>query len=95
MTSTRPVTYDRIGFDYNQHRAAEPSVVRSLLRLLDLPIGSVIADVGAGTGNYSNALARQGYKLLAIEPSELMRCQAMRVADAQWLAGVAERPATA
>jgi len=90
MPTPKPVTYDRIGFDYNRHRAAEPSVVRSLIRLLDLPIGSVIADIGAGTGNYSTALARQGYKLRAIEPSDLMRSQAMRVADVQWLAGAAE-----
>jgi ubiquinone/menaquinone biosynthesis C-methylase UbiE len=90
MPKRRPVTYDRIGFDYNRHRAAEPSVVRSLALLLDLPVGSVIADIGAGTGNYSNALAREGYKLLAIEPSDLMRRQALRVADVKWFAGAAE-----
>ena len=70
MPARGRVTYDRIGFGYNQHRAAEPSVVQSLVRLLDLPVGSVIADVGAGTGNYSNALAGHGYKLYAIEPSD-------------------------
>jgi len=84
------VTYDRIGFDYNRHRAAEPSLVRQLVRLLDLPAGSVIADIGAGTGNYSNALAGQGYRINAIEPSQVMRSQAPRVVDVQWLAGVAE-----
>jgi SAM-dependent methyltransferase len=90
MSTRRPVIYDSIGFDYNRHRAAEPSVVRSLLRLLDLPIGSVIADIGAGTGNYSNVLAQHGYKLYAIEPSAVMRSQALRVESVQWLAGTAE-----
>jgi ubiquinone/menaquinone biosynthesis C-methylase UbiE len=90
MSTRRPVIYDTIGFYYNRHRAAEPSVVRSLVRLLDLPIGSVIADVGAGTGNYSNALAGHAYKLYAIEPSAVMRSQALRVENVQWLAGAAE-----
>jgi len=90
VTTQKLRTYDRIGVDYNRHRAAEPSVVRELIRLLDLPAGSVIADIGAGTGNYSNALARHGYKILAIEPSELMRSQARRVPDVQWHAGAAE-----
>jgi ubiquinone/menaquinone biosynthesis C-methylase UbiE len=90
MPRPRPATYDRIGYDYNRHRAAEPTVVRSLVRLLDLPIGSVIADIGAGTGNYSNALAREGHRLLAIEPSGIMRSQALRIEGVQWLAGAAE-----
>ncbi len=90
MPERSPVIYDRIGVDYNQHRAAEPSVVRSMISLFDLPIDSAIADVGAGTGNYSNALARHGYKLYAIEPSAVMRSQALRVDNVQWLAGAAE-----
>ncbi|MFZ5866441.1 MAG: class I SAM-dependent methyltransferase [Thermodesulfobacteriota bacterium] len=90
MTTPRVATYDRIGIDYNRHRAAEPSVVRELVRLLGLPPGSVIADIGAGTGNYSNALAQQGYKLHAIEPSDVMRGQAARNPDVQWHAGTAE-----
>jgi len=90
MPARGSVTYDRIGFGYNQHRAAEPSVVQSSARLLDLPVGSVIADIGAGTGNYSNALAQHGYKLYAIEPSAVMRGQVLRVENVQWLAGAAE-----
>ncbi len=90
MPTRSHVIYDRIGSGYNQHRAAEPSVVQSLVRLLDLSVGSTIADIGAGTGNYSNALARQGYKLYAIEPSAVMRRQALCVENVRWLAGAAE-----
>lgn len=60
------------------------------MRLLGLPRGSVIADIGAGTGNYSNALARLGYSLHAIEPSDLMPSQATPVPDVQWHVGTAE-----
>jgi ubiquinone/menaquinone biosynthesis C-methylase UbiE len=90
MRTPNHATYNRIGIDYNRHRAVEPSVVRELVRLLSLPPGSVIADIGAGTGNYSNALAQQGYKLQAIEPSDLMRSQAPRNPSVQWHAGTAE-----
>ena len=54
MNST---TYDSIGSNYNQNRTADHRVLMVIEELLELPLGSVIADVGAGTGNYSNALA--------------------------------------
>jgi SAM-dependent methyltransferase len=50
----------------------------------------MIADIGAGTGNYANALARLGYKVKAIEPSALMRSQATPALDVEWQDGTAE-----
>ncbi|OFW64361.1 MAG: hypothetical protein A2Y74_02560 [Actinobacteria bacterium RBG_13_63_9] len=90
MTRNKIATYDRIGSDYNRHRAAEPSIVRELVRLLGVPRGSTIADVGAGTGNYSNALAGLGYTIQAIEPSGMMLTQVTRAPGVHWLAGIAE-----
>ncbi len=84
------VDYDHIGTDYNRHRAAEPSVVSALVSLLALPRGAVIADIGAGTGNYSNALAKSGFRVHAVEPSGQMRSQAMPVAGVTWHEGRAE-----
>jgi predicted methyltransferase len=52
-----PPVYQIIGANYNRHRAADPQIARELVRLLALAPHSVVADVGAGTGNYSNALA--------------------------------------
>jgi len=70
-------TYDSIGSNYNQNRTADHRVLAVIKELLELPSGSTIADVGAGTGNYSNALADLGYKLEAVEPSMEMRRQAI------------------
>ena len=39
---------------------ADPKIVDAIVELLGVPPGSAIADVGAGTGNYSCALARRG-----------------------------------
>ena len=65
--------YDVIGRDYNAHRAADPRIVDSLVRLLDLTPGAMLADIGAGTGNYANALAERSFAVIAVEPSSEMR----------------------
>lgn len=57
---------------------------------MNLPVGSSIVDVGAGTGNYSNAIADRGYQVIAIEPSEVMQSQAQPHSQVRWLAATAE-----
>ncbi|HOF77271.1 MAG TPA: class I SAM-dependent methyltransferase [Smithellaceae bacterium] len=79
--------YDTIGTNYNSCRNADARIISVLKDLLGLPEGSVVVDVGAGTGNYSNALAASGYKLKAVEPSEVMRRQAVPSLNVEWLAG--------
>ena len=40
-----------------------------------VPDGAVFADIGAGTGKFSECLAQRGYKLFAVEPNTDMREQ--------------------
>ena len=82
--------YNSIGLNYNNSRTADNRISEAITGLLDLPIGSVIADIGAGTGNYSNALAKLGYKVKAVEPSEEMRRQATPNSNVDWFFGFAE-----
>jgi len=82
--------YDTIGTNYNSYRNADARIISVLKELLGLPGGSVVVDVGAGTGNYSNSLAVLGYKVKAVEPSEVMRKQAVPSLNVEWLAGSAE-----
>lgn len=82
--------YDRIGEGYARHRHADPRIIDTIIELLELPSGSAIADVGAGTGNYSRALAKRGYAVKAIEPSNVMRSQAETAKSVEWLPGTAE-----
>lgn len=82
--------YDTIGMEYNSYRNADARIVSILKELLGLSEGTTIVDVGAGTGNYSNALAAMGYKLKAVEPSEVMREQSVPNLNVEWLAGSAE-----
>jgi SAM-dependent methyltransferase len=85
-----PSKYDRIGVDYAKHRRADPRLVNAIVGLLDLPPGSAIADVGAGSGNYGRALADRGFAVKAVEPSKVMRDQASAHAGVEWFPGVAE-----
>jgi ubiquinone/menaquinone biosynthesis C-methylase UbiE len=82
--------YDSIGKNYSRNRTADFRVLSAIRELLDLPPGSVVADIGAGTGSYSNALAKHGYKVIAIEPSEVMREQSIPDNNVRWLSSPAE-----
>jgi ubiquinone/menaquinone biosynthesis C-methylase UbiE len=82
--------FNSIGKMYGNTRQADERIVVQLVRHLDLKRGSTIADIGAGTGNYSVALADAGFKIKAIEPSHVMISHARQHASVEWLAGCAE-----
>jgi ubiquinone/menaquinone biosynthesis C-methylase UbiE len=82
--------YDLIGKQYSLHRRADSRIVNAIKDLLNVPEGSTIADIGAGTGNYSNALADKGFRVIAIEPSCMMMNQAVKNSNVEWMEGVAE-----
>ena len=83
--------YNSIGQNYNRTRQADSRIVNRLISLLNLPRNTTIADVGAGTGNYSNAIARCGYRVIAIEPSEVMQSQKQVHPHVSWLTAAAEQ----
>jgi ubiquinone/menaquinone biosynthesis C-methylase UbiE len=82
--------YDSIGTTYNATRRADPRIVDRIVALLDLPQGSRILDVGAGTGSYTRELAGRGFMMTALEPSSVMRAQVSPDFPCEWLEGVAE-----
>ncbi|MBI1881275.1 MAG: class I SAM-dependent methyltransferase [Chloroflexi bacterium] len=82
--------YDIIGQSYTQTRSADPHLVTAIVNLLALPMGSTIIDIGAGIGNYGNALAKRGYRVLALEPASAMRRQRQAHPAVWWIGGVAE-----
>jgi len=82
--------YDRIGAGYTKHRCADPRIVDQIVNAMGLAPPAVIADIGAGTGNYSRALADLVYQIEAVEPSEAMRRQAILHDGVRWHDGTAE-----
>ena len=89
-TSETPAAYDKLGTGYNTTRRADLRIVDRIIELLDIPLGSRILDVGAGTGSYSHALAERGYEMTALEPSAVMREQGRQEKSISWVAGSAE-----
>jgi len=82
--------FDMIGITYDNTRRADKRIVDHIRMLLNLPPGVHIADIGAGTGNYSTALAIAGFRIFAIEPSSVMQHQAQFHDKVEWLQGAAE-----
>jgi ubiquinone/menaquinone biosynthesis C-methylase UbiE len=82
--------FDKIGKTYNDTRAADERIISELIRLLGLYKGAIIADIGAGTGNYSFALANAGYKIRGIEPSATMISHHQQDLNIEWFIGCSE-----
>ena len=82
--------YDRIGPGYPRHRCADPRIVEKTVNTLGLAPPGILADVGAGTGNYSRAIADLGFHIRAVDPSETMRRQGVSHDGVDWYSGTAE-----
>lgn len=82
--------YDSIGKGYSNTRTSDPRIVKAMLDILKHSEISTIADLGAGTGSYAYALANYNYNVIAIEPSETMRSQAIFHPNIEWINAYAE-----
>lgn len=82
--------YDSIGASYARTRKSDLRIAQALLRILNLPSGSTVADIGAGTGSYASVLANAGYQVIAVEPSSMMRSQSAPHVDVRWIDAYAE-----
>ncbi|MEH2278113.1 MAG: methyltransferase domain-containing protein [Nostoc sp.] len=82
--------YNSIGQQYSKTRVPDIRIVNKIIDLLNLPKGSIIADIGAGTGGYSIKLVNQGFLVNAIEPSVVMQKQVVEHQQIKWFTGYAE-----
>ena len=76
--------------NYAKYRPAYAPLVRDALAGL-LPVGGRAADIGAGTGIWSQMLHQAGLQVEAVEPNEAMRrAGAAQHSQIAWRAGSAE-----
>jgi SAM-dependent methyltransferase len=81
---------ERVG-DYIVARPSyPPEAIAAMLAGLDVSAKLVVADVGAGTGISSRAVADAGPHVLAIEPNAAMRNAAHPDPRIEWIDGTAE-----
>ena len=90
-TVEQSATYDTIGYTYARSRRPDPRFTDALVDALMVDPGALVADVGAGTGNYAAELTALGYSVVAVEPSRVMRAQRAPQLPVEWIAAVAER----
>jgi ubiquinone/menaquinone biosynthesis C-methylase UbiE len=82
--------FDSIGESYSKARSADARIMKVLSDLLGPANHRTVADIGAGTGNYSVALAEQGWSVMAVEPSGVMRSQSQPHPAITWIDATAE-----
>jgi len=83
--------YDTIGQNYAKTRKSDPRIAKALVNLLSVSPPATVLDIGAGTGSYSLILAQQGYQIFAVEPSRVMRNQAIQDLAIEWIDACAEK----
>jgi putative AdoMet-dependent methyltransferase len=65
----------------------------AILKLLSVPRGAHILEIGTGTGHFARAAAKAGYRVTAIDVSPVMLAYARAKARAEHLAGIRFRHA--
>ena len=64
--------YDTIGLGYNNTRNADPYIAERIVAQLQPTSDEIYLDIGCGTGNYTHHIAKLGYTLHGIDPSDTM-----------------------
>jgi ubiquinone/menaquinone biosynthesis C-methylase UbiE len=83
--------YDTIGKTYNLTRKADPYLLQRLLHHLDPKPKGLYLEIGCGSGNYSNELAKKGIQLIGIDPSsEMLQKAKLKNPNIDWRIGTAE-----
>lgn len=83
--------YDTIGNNYDQTRKADSYLTGRLHYHLNPNTNGLYLDIGCGTGNYTDALQKKGYKFIGIDPSKKMLEKAkFRNQEISWRVGTAE-----
>jgi SAM-dependent methyltransferase len=77
---------------YARGRPSYPSEIEHwLTRDLGIVAGTVVVDLGAGTGKFTRLLVRSGAEVIAVEPVDAMRAQLQEgLREVRALAGTAE-----
>ena len=83
--------YNRIGIGYDETRKADPYIVERFLSFLTPRSEGLYLDIGCGTGNYTNAFRKEGYRFVGIDPSvAMLEAARTKNQEVEWKVGSAE-----
>ncbi len=86
------VKYDSIGVDYDLTRKADKYLSERLRHHLNPKAKGLHADIGCGTGNYTNELQKKGFRFIGIDPSiEMLEKAKNKNQQIDWRIGTAEK----
>jgi ubiquinone/menaquinone biosynthesis C-methylase UbiE len=92
MIEDTHVVYDQIGHSYDQTRSADPVITASICKLLSPHKAGHYLDIGCGSGNYTIALSKLGYKITGVDISAEMLNKAKAKSDAvTWIKSNAKK----
>lgn len=58
--------------EYSEVFAGYANILEKVSGMIDLPAGSLVLDLGTGTGNLAMSAARKGYQVIGIDPNQSM-----------------------
>lgn len=87
MTLVHTIDFTNLAERYDVSRSAEPAIVSAFTGGLHSLGARRVVDIGAGTGNYTRALAAEGFQTVAIDVSSEMIAAGRTKADARWIRG--------
>ena len=95
MTTIHPAAQNGYSAEAQSYARGRPEYPAELLRWLtddlNIGVGKVVVDLGAGTGKFTKLLAQIGADVIAVEPVEAMRTQLSgNLPGVRCLAGCAE-----
>jgi len=79
------IDYSAVAENYDRSRRAEPAIAEALCNALDAMRARSVLEIGAGTGNYTAALAARGFQIVAGDRSAPMIDRGRAKARARWL----------
>jgi SAM-dependent methyltransferase len=88
MTALTPqagIDYSAVAENYDRSRRAEPAIATSLCDALDAIGARTVLEIGAGTGNYTAAIAARGFEITAGDRSAPMIDRGRAKARARWM----------
>ncbi len=85
LTHQAGIDYATIAGNYDRSRRAEPAIAQALCEALAALRARSVLEIGAGTGNYTAALAARGFQVVAGDRSAPMIDRGRAKVGARWL----------